>query len=106
MSPSTTASSEVQDRAVRRVLEHRNKYESRWTAIVSIGAKIGGKAETRRDCVHKAERQQRLGHVLSADERERLKALARENRERRRAHEIGRQAAAFSAQAELERRGQ
>jgi transposase len=42
---------------------------------------------------------------LSSEERERLKALERENRELRRANEILRKASAFFAQAELDRRG-
>jgi len=42
---------------------------------------------------------------LTSTERERLKALERENRELQRANEILRKAAAFFAQAELDRRG-
>ena len=45
----------------------------------------------------------RAGGVTS-DERERLKALERENQELRRANEILRKASAFFAQAELDRR--
>src|SRR5512143_3357585 len=105
MSKSTRYSPEVRDRAVRMVWEHQDEYESRWAAIVSIGAQIGCTAETLRKWVHKAEREQRLDQALSADERERLKALERENRELRRANEILRQAAAFFAQAELDRHG-
>ena len=41
---------------------------------------------------------------LSTAERERLKALERENRELKRANEILRKASAFFAQAELDRR--
>jgi transposase-like protein len=41
---------------------------------------------------------------LSTDERERLKALERENRELKRANEILRKASAYFAQAELDRR--
>ena len=105
MSTSTRYSPEVRDRAVRMVFEHQGEYESRWAAIVSIGAKIGCTAETLRKWVHKAERAQHLGQELNTDERERLKTLERENRELRRANEILRQAAAFFAQAELDRRG-
>jgi transposase len=43
------------------------------------------------------------GEALSADERERLKALERENRELRRTNEILCRASAFFAQAELDR---
>jgi transposase-like protein len=41
---------------------------------------------------------------LSTDERDRLKALERENRELRQANEILRKASAYFAQAELDRR--
>jgi transposase len=42
---------------------------------------------------------------MTSSERERLKSLERENLELRRANEILRKAAAFFAQAELDRRG-
>jgi transposase len=41
---------------------------------------------------------------LTTEERERLKALERENRELKRANEILRKASAYFAQAELDRR--
>ncbi|MES1936225.1 ISHne1, transposase orfA [Salinisphaera hydrothermalis C27AD] len=41
----------------------------------------------------------------STEERERVKALERENRELKRANEILRKASAYFAQAELDRRG-
>ena len=41
---------------------------------------------------------------LTTDERDRLKALERENRELRQANEILRKASAYFAQAELDRR--
>ena len=47
----------------------------------------------------------RPGSTRGSDERERLKALERENQELRRANEILRKASAFFAQAELDRRG-
>ena len=50
------------------------------------------------------ERDQGTRPGLSSDERERLKALERENRELKRANEILRKASAFFAQAELDRR--
>jgi len=54
--------------------------------------------------VRQAERDagKRLG--LTTTERERIKELERENRELRRANEILRKAAAFFAQAELDRK--
>ena len=97
-------SPEVRDRAVRMVLEHQEEYESQWAAVSSIAAKIGCTAETLRKWVRHSEREQGLRAALSSDERERLKALERENRELKRANEILRKASAYFAQAELDRR--
>jgi transposase len=101
---SSRFSPEVRERAVRMVLEHRADYPSEWAAIVSIAAKIGCKAETLRLWVRQAERDLGLKPGLTSDERERLKALERENRELRQANEILRKASAYFAQAELDRR--
>jgi transposase len=97
-------SAEVRERAVRLVFEHQDEHESQWAAISSIAMKIGCTAETMRKWVRQAERDsgKRLG--LTTGERERLKELDREVRELKRANEILRKAAAFFAQAELDRR--
>jgi transposase len=79
-------------------------HESQWAAIESISAKIGCTAETLRKWVRQAERDRGLRAGVSSDERERLKALERENRGLRRANEILRKASAYFAQAELDRR--
>jgi transposase len=71
----------------------------------SIAAKIGCTAETLRKWVRRAERDSGHRAGLTSTERERLKALERENRELKRANEILRKASAFFAQAELDRRG-
>ncbi len=105
MSTSKKYSSEVKDRAVRMVLEHQEDYDSHWATIKSISAKIGCTAETLRKWVRQAERDQGLRPGPTSDEKARLKALERENLELRRANEILRKAAAFFAQAELDRRG-
>ena len=96
-------SPEVRERAVRLVQEHRAEYETQWTAIRSIAEKIGCSAETLRTWLRQAERDagQRAG--LTMDERTRLTALERENRELKRANEILRKASAFFAAAELDR---
>jgi transposase-like protein len=86
------------------VFEQQGEHESQWAAIGSIAAKIGCTAETLRAWVRQAERNQGTRPGLSSDERERLKALERENRELKRANEILRKASAFFAQAELARR--
>src|SRR5690606_12110973 len=98
-------SPEVQERAVRMVLEHQSEYSSQWAAIQSIAAKIGCTTEALRRWVRQAERDQGHRAGLSTTERERLKTLERENRELKRANEILRKASAFFAQAELDRRG-
>jgi len=97
-------SPEVRERAVRLVLERQAEHESQWSAIVSIAGKIGCTAETLRKWVRQAERDQGKRAGLTSSERERLKQLERENFELKRANEILRKAAAFFAQAELDRR--
>ena len=97
-------SPEVRERAVRLLFEHRSEYESEWSAMTSIAAKIGCTTETLRKWVRQTERDQGLRAGLTSDDRERLKALERENRELKRANEILRKASAFFAQAELDRK--
>jgi putative transposase len=96
-------SPEVRERAVRMVFEHQGEYESQWAAIISIASKIGCTSETLRKWVRQAERDQGKRAGLTSSERERLKELEREVQELKRANEILRKAAAFFAQAELER---
>lgn len=95
---------EVRERAVRLVQEHRGEYASEWAAIVSIAGKIGCTPETLRSWVRRVERDQGVRNGITSSERDRLKALERENRELKRANEILRKASAFFAQAELDRR--
>ena len=100
---STRYSSEVRARAVRMVLEHQSDHPSQWAAISSIASKIGCTGETLRKWVRQAERDQGLRDGTTTEERDRLKALERENRELRQANEILRKASAYFAQAELDR---
>ena len=97
-------SPEVRERAVRMVMEHGAEHASQWAAIVSIAAKIGCSAQTLHNWVAQAERDTGTRAGLSTEERERMKALERENRELRQANEILRKASAYFAQAELDRR--
>ena len=97
-------SPEVRERAVRMVCEHAPEHGSQWAAIVSIAANIGCTAQTLHNWVRQAERDQGKRPGPSAEERERIKALERENRELRQANEILRKASAYFAQAELDRR--
>jgi len=97
-------SPEVRERAVRMVMEHGAEHASQWAAIVSIAAKIGCSAQTLHNWVVQDERDRGARAGLSTEERERMKALERENRELRQANEILRKASAYFAQAELDRR--
>lgn len=87
------------------VFDHQPEYGTRWAAMGSIAAKMGGTAETLRKWVRPSEQDQGIREGLSGAERERREALERENREHNRANEIRRQASADFAQAELDRRG-
>ena len=88
---------EVRERAVRMVQEHRAAYASEWLAITSIAAKLGMTGETLRKWVRQAEVDTGARQGRSTADRERLKALERENRELRRANEILKAAAVFFA---------
>ena len=96
---------ELKERAVRMVGEIMPEHESEWAAMGRVAELLGvGTPETVRKWVRQAERDggQRPGPT-SAD-RERIKALERENRELRQANEILRKASAYFAMAELDRR--
>jgi transposase len=97
-------SPEVRERAVRLVFEQESAHESQWAAMQSVAAKIGCTAETLRKWVRQAERDLGRREGMTTADRERLKALERENRELKRANEILRTASAYFAQAELDRR--
>ena len=97
-------SPEVRERAVRMVQEHRGEYPSLWAAVESIASKIGCTPQTLHEWVKRAEIDSGKRDGLSTSERERIKALERENKELRRANEILKTASAFFAQAELDRK--
>ena len=97
-------SPEVRARAVRMVFDHADEHGSQYAAIRSIAQKIGCSSETLRHWVRQAERDEGLRAGPTTDERDRIKALEREVRELRQANEILRQASAYFAQAELDRR--
>ena len=97
-------SPEVRERAVRLVQQHQGDHPSEWAAITSIAAKIGCTAETLRSWLRQSERNSGQRAGMTSDDRDRLRALERENRELRQANEILRKASAYFAQAELDRR--
>jgi transposase len=104
MKKSVKFSPEVQERAVRMVVEAQGQHDSQWAAIESIAAKIGCTAETLRRWVRQVERDQGLRDGPTTAEQQRVKELEREVRELRKANEILKLASAFFAQAELDRR--
>ncbi len=93
---------ELRDRAVRMVLELRERTGERMGAIARVAEQLGVNKETLRNWVRQAEIDQRQRPGLPTDERQRIAELERENRELRRANEILKAASAFFA-AELDR---
>lgn len=97
-------SPEVKERAVRLVQEHRADYSLLWSSVESIAPKIGCSSHTLLEWVRKDEIDSGVRAGVSTEERERIKVLEREIKERRKANEILKLASAFFAQAELDRK--
>jgi len=91
---------EFRERAVRMVLEHQWNYDSQWAALNSMAAQVGCTSVTLRKGVRQAEQDLGIRDGMTSSERDRLKALERENRELKRADQILRKASAYFAQAE------
>ena len=94
---------EVRERAVRLVVDQQGPHPSLWAAIGSMAGKIGCTPEPLRKWPQEAVQAQRSPKG-SITEHQRLRERERENRELKRANEILRKAAAFFAQAELDRK--
>ena len=99
-----TYSPEVRERAVRLVLTSEHDQTSRWAAVQSVAGKIGCTAETLRKWIQRVEIDQGRRTGVTIDQAHYTKELERENRELKRANEILKKAAAFFAQAELDRK--
>jgi len=97
-------SPEVRERAVRMVLTSEHDHPSRWSAVVSVASKIACTPETLRKWVNRMEIDSGAKAGVSSDQQQRMKDMERENRELKRVNEILRSAAAFFAQAELDRK--
>jgi transposase-like protein len=94
---------EIKERAVRTLIEAASDYPSTWSATQALAPKIGCSPETLRSW-HKKHVEQSIPAIVQAQsDKERIKALERENRELKQANEIIRKAAAFFAQAETGR---
>ena len=94
---------ETRERAVRMVLANEGGHADRAAAIRAIAPKIGCSRESLRRWVIQAEIDGGGRDGMTREERDRIKALERENRELRQANEILRKASAYFAQAELDR---
>ena len=95
--PRSPYSPEVRERAVRMYFDHRPEYPSEWAAMTAIAGMLGMTPETLRKWVRRAEIDNGERAGLTTDERTRLKALEKENRELRRANEILKDASIFFA---------
>ena len=94
---------EIRERAVQLVIESEKDYPSNWAAVSAIAPKIGCTPETLRVWCLKHLDQKNPIKVQQTSDQEKMKQMEREIKELKRANEILRKAAAFFAQAELDR---
>ena len=97
--PSYTA--EFRARGVRLFREHRSDYSSDSAAYRAIASKLGCSSFSLRDWCRRAARDAGELSGPTSEEKARIKALERENRELRQANEILKKASAYFAAAEL-----
>jgi transposase len=101
--PTPTYTAEFRERGIRLFKENRSNYSSDNAAYKAIGSKLGCSPDSLRAWCQQLERDSGKRSGLTSDEKARLKALERENRELRQANEILKKASAYFAQAELDR---
>lgn len=97
MSRNTRYSLELRERAVRMAIEKRADYPSEWATFTGVAKLFGMSPETLRTWVRRDQVDHGTRVGLTTDERARLKALERENRDLRRANEILKDASIFFA---------
>jgi len=78
------------------VFDNQGQHESRWSAILSISAKIGCAPQTLNEWVKKAEVDAGQRGGIPTEMAEKVKALEREVRELKQANEILRKASALT----------
>ena len=88
---------EVRERGVRMVFEHRGEFDSQFAAIKWIAPKVGCGPDTLRGWVRRAETDSGRRDCVTTAERDRIKALERENRQLRQANEILKKSSAYFA---------
>jgi transposase len=94
---------ELRKRAVRMVAEVRSEYDTEWSAMKAVAAKLGiGTTETLRKWVRQDQIDNGARPGVTTDESAQVKALKKEVAELKRANEILKAASAFFA-AELDR---
>jgi transposase-like protein len=80
---------------------NRADYKSEWATFVGVSKLFGMSPETLRSWVRKAQIDSGSRPGLSSDERAKLKALERENKDLRRANAILQDASIFFATAQM-----
>jgi len=83
--------------------KRQGEFDSQSAAIKSIAPKIGCGSDTLKAWVRRVETDSGRRDSITTAERDRIKALERENRQLRQANEILKKASAYFAQAELDR---
>jgi len=95
MSRNTRYSPELRERAVRMAIEKRPDYPSEGATFSAVSKLFGMSPEALRTWVRRDQVDHGARVGLTTDERARLKALERENRDLRRANEILKDASIF-----------